>query len=200
MLQRWTSLAKVKKQREDNSGHKGKVIWFTGLPGSGKSTIANALDEVLKLATIHYLKLNNSYSEVRERYVSEAIRYGRLKSFHLKKIDEEYVQGIVGATIAAVDPDKLSKLWSKVLDSQLIIEDNCPSVILENANIDYKIIVNGHQISIDIPNLKNVEVIKRDNVRIYKDLYELGMEEISGLSVNEETLRKLTQKLMKRDF
>jgi hypothetical protein len=36
--------------------------------------------------------------------------------------------------------------------------------ILENANIDYKIIVNGHQISIDIPNLKNVEIIKRDNV------------------------------------
>lgn len=36
-----------REQREDNSGHKGKVIWFTGLPGSGKSTIANALDEVL---------------------------------------------------------------------------------------------------------------------------------------------------------
>ena len=39
-----------------------------------------------------------------------------------------------------------------------------------------------------------------ESVRVYKDLYELGMEEISGLSVNEETLRKLTQKLMKRDF
>jgi len=36
-----------REQREDNSGHRGKVIWFTGLPGSGKSTIANALDEVL---------------------------------------------------------------------------------------------------------------------------------------------------------
>ena len=39
-----------------------------------------------------------------------------------------------------------------------------------------------------------------ESVRVYKDLYELGMEEISGLSVNEETLRKLTQQLMKRDF
>ena len=39
-----------------------------------------------------------------------------------------------------------------------------------------------------------------ESVRVYKELYELGMEEISGLSVNEETLRKLTQKLMKRDF
>ena len=39
-----------------------------------------------------------------------------------------------------------------------------------------------------------------ESVRVYKDLYELGMEEISGLSVNEETLRKLTQKLMERTF
>ena len=36
-----------RKQREKNTGHPGKVIWFTGLSGSGKSTIANAVDEVL---------------------------------------------------------------------------------------------------------------------------------------------------------
>jgi len=30
--------------REKQHGHKGKVIWFTGLSGSGKSTIANALE------------------------------------------------------------------------------------------------------------------------------------------------------------
>ena len=36
-----------REQREVNNGHQGKVIWFTGLSGSGKSTIANALDEVL---------------------------------------------------------------------------------------------------------------------------------------------------------
>lgn len=36
-----------RKQREENTGHPGKVVWFTGLSGSGKSTIANAVDEVL---------------------------------------------------------------------------------------------------------------------------------------------------------
>lgn len=36
-----------RKQREKISGHTGKVLWFTGLSGSGKSTIANKLDEVL---------------------------------------------------------------------------------------------------------------------------------------------------------
>jgi adenylylsulfate kinase len=33
--------------REKKHGHKGCVIWFTGLSGSGKSTIANTLDHKL---------------------------------------------------------------------------------------------------------------------------------------------------------
>ncbi|WP_448676366.1 sulfate adenylyltransferase subunit CysN [Delftia acidovorans] len=38
----------IKRQdRERLNGHEGKVIWFTGLSGSGKSTIANALEKEL---------------------------------------------------------------------------------------------------------------------------------------------------------
>ena len=36
-----------KKARQTLNGHKSKVIWFTGLSGSGKSTIANALEKKL---------------------------------------------------------------------------------------------------------------------------------------------------------
>lgn len=36
-----------RKAKEALNGQKGCVIWFTGLPGSGKSTIANALEVVL---------------------------------------------------------------------------------------------------------------------------------------------------------
>lgn len=36
-----------RKERERLNGHEGKVIWFTGLSGSGKSTIANALEKEL---------------------------------------------------------------------------------------------------------------------------------------------------------
>ena len=38
------------------------------------------------------------------------------------------------------------------------------------------------------------------SIRVYKDLYKESMEEISGLSLNEETLRKLTEKLMQSAF
>jgi bifunctional enzyme CysN/CysC len=34
----------TRADREKLSGHKGKVIWFTGLSGSGKSTLANGLE------------------------------------------------------------------------------------------------------------------------------------------------------------
>ena len=41
------ALSITRTDRERLNGHKGKVIWFTGLSGSGKSTIANALEKEL---------------------------------------------------------------------------------------------------------------------------------------------------------
>jgi bifunctional enzyme CysN/CysC len=38
------ALSITRPEREKLNGHKGRVIWFTGLSGSGKSTIANALE------------------------------------------------------------------------------------------------------------------------------------------------------------
>ena len=54
-----------------------------------------------------------------------------------KKINEEYVEGIVGATIAADNPLELAKLWANVLNSELINKQNCPNIILENAIIKF---------------------------------------------------------------
>ena len=36
----------TREMRENNNGHKGCVIWFSGLSGSGKSTVANTLDHM----------------------------------------------------------------------------------------------------------------------------------------------------------
>ena len=41
------ALTITRSDRENLNGHKGRVIWFTGLSGSGKSTIANALEVAL---------------------------------------------------------------------------------------------------------------------------------------------------------
>jgi adenylylsulfate kinase len=43
----WHNTRIIKKERSVLTHQKPCILWFTGLSGSGKSTIANALDEVL---------------------------------------------------------------------------------------------------------------------------------------------------------
>ena len=43
----WHEHSVTRNMRENKNGHKGCVIWFTGLSGSGKSTVANTLDHML---------------------------------------------------------------------------------------------------------------------------------------------------------
>ncbi|MES4611621.1 MAG: adenylyl-sulfate kinase [Ewingella sp.] len=43
----WHPHAVTRADRELKHGHKGVVLWFTGLSGSGKSTVAGALEQAL---------------------------------------------------------------------------------------------------------------------------------------------------------
>lgn len=43
----WHSHAVTRAERESSNGHQGVVLWFTGLSGSGKSTVAGALEQAL---------------------------------------------------------------------------------------------------------------------------------------------------------
>ncbi|WP_105633517.1 adenylyl-sulfate kinase [Cronobacter dublinensis] len=43
----WHAHPVTAAQREQLHGHRGAVLWFTGLSGSGKSTVAGALEEAL---------------------------------------------------------------------------------------------------------------------------------------------------------
>ncbi len=43
----WHPHAVTREDREQQHGHQGGVLWFTGLSGSGKSTVAGALEQAL---------------------------------------------------------------------------------------------------------------------------------------------------------
>lgn len=43
----WHDHSVTRQQRQERLGQRGVVLWFTGLSGCGKSTIANALDRLL---------------------------------------------------------------------------------------------------------------------------------------------------------
>lgn len=43
----WHHATVTKARREAQNGHRGAIIWFTGLSGAGKSTLAHAVEETL---------------------------------------------------------------------------------------------------------------------------------------------------------
>ncbi|MBM4373271.1 MAG: adenylyl-sulfate kinase, partial [Deltaproteobacteria bacterium] len=49
----WHPTAVDRAARETLNGHRGVVIWFTGLSASGKSTLANAVERALYARGIH---------------------------------------------------------------------------------------------------------------------------------------------------
>jgi len=49
----WHHATITRQQREKQNGHKSKVLWFTGLPSSGKSTITHAIEERLHQMGCH---------------------------------------------------------------------------------------------------------------------------------------------------
>ena len=75
------SLSITKELREKMNGHKGQVLWLTGLSGSGKSTIANALEKQF-------------YAEGKKTYVLDGdnIRHGLNKD--LGFTDKDRVENI----------------------------------------------------------------------------------------------------------
>ncbi|MEZ9487502.1 adenylyl-sulfate kinase [Vibrio breoganii] len=49
----WHQASVTREQRQKLKGHKPAVLWFTGLSGSGKSTIANAVELKLNQLSVH---------------------------------------------------------------------------------------------------------------------------------------------------
>lgn len=54
----WHYAAVTRERREKLNGHRGLALWFTGLPSSGKSTIAHALEEKLYLMSCRTLVMD----------------------------------------------------------------------------------------------------------------------------------------------
>jgi adenylylsulfate kinase len=76
----WHEHSVSRENREGLKGHRGCVVWFTGLSGCGKSTIANVVDKMLHERGVHsYLLdgdnvrhgLNATPAMLAERYGEE---------------------------------------------------------------------------------------------------------------------------------
>lgn len=54
----WHQHSVAREDRERLNGHRGCVVWFTGLSGSGKSTVANEVERQLHDIGIHTFLLD----------------------------------------------------------------------------------------------------------------------------------------------
>ncbi len=54
----WHPHSVDRESRQRLFGHRGCVVWFTGLSGSGKSTIANCVDQILTQRRVHSFLLD----------------------------------------------------------------------------------------------------------------------------------------------
>lgn len=54
----WHEHAVTRQERETRNGHKGCVVWLTGLSACGKSTIANLIDHKLHARGVHSFVLD----------------------------------------------------------------------------------------------------------------------------------------------
>ena len=54
----WHDHAITRENRESLNGHRGCVVWFTGLSGCGKSTVANLVDQKLHVRGVHAFVLD----------------------------------------------------------------------------------------------------------------------------------------------
>ncbi|QCI20553.1 adenylyl-sulfate kinase [Buchnera aphidicola (Brachycaudus cardui)] len=74
----WQKYLVTRIKREKKYGHKSIVIWFTGLSGSGKSSIANYLEKILFENDIHTCLLDG-----------DNIRSGLCSDLSFQKLDRE---------------------------------------------------------------------------------------------------------------
>ncbi|MBF7020114.1 adenylyl-sulfate kinase [Staphylococcus sp. 18_1_E_LY] len=54
----WHDSEVTKQQRQQGNNHKSAVVWFTGLSGSGKSTVSVALEKALYDQQVHTYRLD----------------------------------------------------------------------------------------------------------------------------------------------
>ena len=92
----WHEHSVTRDMRENKNGHKGCVIWFTGLSGSGKSTVANTLDHMLHHAGYQSVVLDGD--NVRHGLNAGA---GMLRNTHGEEFAERF-----GLGFSAIDREE----------------------------------------------------------------------------------------------
>lgn len=137
---RFQSFQVSRKDHEQRNGHKGLVIWLTGLSGSGKSTIANELNKQLFDKNIYSVILDGDNTRLginKDLSFSEADRSENIR--RVAEIAKLYVENSQVVIASFISPYKKDRLIAKnIISSNDFIEVHVNCAIDECEKRDVK--------------------------------------------------------------
>ena len=154
----WHNTNISKSDREKLNGHKGACIWFTGLSGSGKSTVANRLEVELNKLGIHTYLLDG-----------DNIRHGLNKNLDFS--DEERTENI----------RRIGEVAKLFVDSGIIVLTAFISPFRADRDNVRKLLADGEFIEVFVDaDLETCE--SRDPKGLYKKARAGEIKDFTGIS------------------
>jgi adenylylsulfate kinase len=126
----WHNTSIAPWEYQELHGHKGVTIWFTGLPSSGKSTLANAVARELMNNRIHTIVLdgdNIRHGLNRNLGFSETDRQENIR--RIAEVAKLFTQTAIVTLTAFVSPYRSDRNAARALQPESFIEVYCKAPV-----------------------------------------------------------------------
>ena len=135
----WHHASVTRARRERLNGHRGVVLWFTGLPSSGKSTIAHALEEKLHGVSCRTFVMDGD--NIRHGLCGELSFSLEDREENIRRVAEVarlFVEAGIIVSTALISPSRLGRERARKLfqpEDFLEIYCRCPVSVCEDRDV-----------------------------------------------------------------
>jgi adenylylsulfate kinase len=117
--------------------NKSWTIWFTGLHGSGKSTIASRLVEILKKSNINSVLLDGD--ELRKTLSSDLGYTAEERNEHMRRVADlcSFISknGVLAVACVASPTEQSREYARKVIEKLFLVYVKCPLEVCERRDV-----------------------------------------------------------------
>jgi len=136
----WHNATVTRARREKLNGHRGAAIWFTGLSGAGKSTIAHSVEERLHQAECRTIVLDGD--NVRHGLCSDLGFSARDRAENIRRISEAvklFVEAGIIVLTAFISPHRADRARAReTIGAGDFVEVYCQCALEECERRDVK--------------------------------------------------------------
>jgi len=122
----WHESQITRDMRESQNGHRGAVLWFTGLSGAGKSTLANAVEARLHAMDVHTFVIdgdNVRHGLCADLGFSDVDRVENIR--RVAEVAGLFVQAGILTLTAFISPFRADRTQARKLLGDAFVEIHC---------------------------------------------------------------------------